>query len=414
MCPYAARDMDQNQPPADSDDLTPSPHTPSVSGADALEQGFIELRAAASPETPPELVALMLRLRRGLFGWLLALVGASAFSLLLGSAEGALLCAVAGLFALAQATDAAAAAPAYRDWVHTTLPRTQLLGAMFRGLVRSILPLFGSLMLLGMAAFAYQSGPSLRHRVAAACGAVAALLVLTLAARPVANAVARKLFRTDIPTRTERLTARVTAIALLAFPALALMRPEMLETLAAQDSPLVTPQGLVVQMFGLVMLGLAGVGLYLKRDWRQSRERLGLTAMTGQHWVWAGVGLAAVAGLNSGMEWIELHQFPALALQDAKATQMIAAHLSLGATIVLGISAGVGEEITVRGALQPRLGLVLSSLLFACGHVQYTWFGVLTVGLLGVSLGLLRRRTNTTTAMVVHGLYDILAAFSAQ
>ena len=414
MCPYAARDMDQNQPPNADDSPTPASLTSASADAEALEQEFIELRAAASPETPPELVALMLRLRRGLFGWLLALIGASAFSLLLGSAEGALLCAVAGLFALAQATDAAAAAPAYRDWVHATLPRTQLLGAMFRGLVRSILPLFGSLMLLGMAAFAAQSGPSLRHRVAAACGAGAALLVLTLAARPVANAVARWLFHTQIPTRTERLTARVAAIALLAFPALALMRPEMLETLAAQDSPLVTPQGLVAQMFGLITLGLAGVGLFLKRDWRQSRERLGLTAMTAQHWVWAAVGLAAVAGLNAGMEWIELHQFPALAVEDAKATQMIAAHLSLSATIVLGISAGVGEEITVRGALQPRLGLVLSSLLFASGHVQYTWFGVLTVGLLGVSLGLLRQKTNTTTAMVVHGLYDILAAFSAQ
>lgn len=412
MCPYAARDMDQNQPPDDS--ARAIPLTPPAPDSDALEQEFIELRAAAAPETPPELTALMLRLRRGLFGWFLALVGASAFSLLLGSAEGALLCAIAGLFALAQATDAAAAAPAYRDWVHTTLPRTRLLGAMFRALVRSILPVFGSLMLLGMAAFAAQSGPSLRHRIAAACGGGAALLVLTLASRPVANALARWLFRVGTPTRTERLTARVTAIALLAFPALALMRPEMLETLAAQDSPLVTPQGLVAQMFGLITLGLAGVGLFLKRDWRETRERLGLTAMTRQHWLWAAVGLVAVAGLNAGMEWIEQHYFPALALADGEATKMIAAHLSLGATIVLGISAGVGEEITVRGALQPRLGLVLSSLLFASGHVQYTWFGVLTVGLLGISLGFLRQRTNTTTAMVVHGLYDIFAAFSAQ
>jgi hypothetical protein len=34
--------------------------------------------------------------------------------------------------------------------------------------------------------------------------------------------------------------------------------------------------------------------------------------------------------------------------------------------------------------------------------------------LLGVALGLLRQRTNTTTAMLVHGLYDIVAAVSAQ
>ena len=385
--------MDQNQTPGAPADAVPPP---------------------SSHEDAPQGPVLGARLRRGLLLWFITLaVGGAAF-LLLGSSEGALLVAIAGLFVLAQATDAAAAAPAYRDWVRATLPRRQVLGAVFRATVRGILPLFGSLMLAGMAAFALQDAPGTRERIAAACGGVAALLVLALAARPVADAVARWLFHTLHPNRTERLTARVTAIGFLAFPVFALLRPELIATLSAQSGDLVTPAGLVAQMIGLVALGLAGVGLGLKRDWREARERLGLTAMTPRHWIWAAVGLAAVAGVNTGMEWIETHHFPALALEDEQVTKLIAAHLSLGATIVLGISAGVGEEITVRGALQPRLGLLLSSLLFASGHVQYTWFGVLTVGLLGVALGVIRQRTNTTTAIIVHGLYDILAALSAQ
>jgi membrane protease YdiL (CAAX protease family) len=87
--------------------------------------------------------------------------------------------------------------------------------------------------------------------------------------------------------------------------------------------------------------------------------------------------------------------------------------MGVGAAIVLGLCAGIGEEVLVRGALQPRVGLVAASLLFACAHVQYTWFGILTVGLLGVALGILRARTNTTVAIVVHSLYDVLAALQA-
>lgn len=406
--------MDQNQPPDPDEDAASKASLPTPLESPSLEEEFISLRAQAHAEAPPELHALTERLRRGLFAWLIALLVGSGVFLMLGAAEAALLLAIAGLFALAQATDVAAAAPAYRGWVRATLPRTRLLGAMFRGLVRSIVPLGGALLLVGFAAFALQDLPGPRQRIAATWAGIAALLCLTLAARPVADAVSRRLFHSLIPTRTERLTARVTALALLAFPTLSALHPELLEVMSASTAELVTPQGLVAQMIGLVTLGFAGVGLGLKRDWRQTRERLGLTAMTRAHWVWVAVGLAGISGVNLGMEWFEKQYFPALALADEQATRMIVAHLTLGATIVLGITAGVGEEITVRGALQPRLGLLLSSLLFASGHVQYTWFGVLTVGLLGATLGLIRQRTNTTTAIVVHALYNIVAALSAQ
>jgi membrane protease YdiL (CAAX protease family) len=81
---------------------------------------------------------------------------------------------------------------------------------------------------------------------------------------------------------------------------------------------------------------------------------------------------------------------------------------------VLGVSAGVGEELMVRGALQPRVGLVWASLLFAAAHVQYTWFGMLTIVLLGMTLGVVRKSANTTTAIVVHVLYDVIAALGAR
>jgi CAAX protease family protein len=66
----------------------------------------------------------------------------------------------------------------------------------------------------------------------------------------------------------------------------------------------------------------------------------------------------------------------------------------------------------MRGALQPRLGLVLTSLLFASLHVQYSWYGMVVIFLLGMVLGTIRRRTSTTAAMAVHVLYDIVAVLT--
>ena len=80
-----------------------------------------------------------------------------------------------------------------------------------------------------------------------------------------------------------------------------------------------------------------------------------------------------------------------------------------GQTLLLGLSAGIGEEITLRGALQPKLGIALTSLLFASLHVQYSWFGMLALLFFGLLLGVIRRRTSTTVAIAVHALYDVLA-----
>jgi membrane protease YdiL (CAAX protease family) len=74
---------------------------------------------------------------------------------------------------------------------------------------------------------------------------------------------------------------------------------------------------------------------------------------------------------------------------------------------VIGVTAGLGEELAVRGVLQPRLGILLPNLLFASLHaLQYNFEGLLSVFLVGLILGLIRRRTNTSTSAIVHGAYD--------
>jgi hypothetical protein len=352
-------------------------------------------------------------IQRGLWLWLAILVAGGGISVLLGHVEGALLFAGAGAFALAQASDAAASIERYRRFVDTGLPRDQFAGRLVRALVGALVPLAGAAAYAGFGAYARSGAAGRSTRFAIAWCAFSVIVCIALASRPLADALARAMFRGE-PARTRRLTARLVVMALLLPPAALPLVPAMLASVASSGASLADASSLTAQLLGELAIAFAGVGLFVRRDWRAVRERLGLTAMRPRDLLFVVAGLAAAMALNSGSDWLEHRAFPALWQQDSNTTRLIAGQLSLATSLLLGVSAGVGEEITVRGALQPRLGIVLSALVFACGHVQYTWFGMATVGLLGMVLGTIRARSNTTTAIVVHLLYDVFAAVTSR
>ncbi len=80
----------------------------------------------------------------------------------------------------------------------------------------------------------------------------------------------------------------------------------------------------------------------------------------------------------------------------------------LGA-LLIGLSAGIGEEVLFRGAIQPRFGIVIGALFWTSLHVQYDLSFVL-VGLLGVGIlfGVQRKYFGTTSAVITHALYNML------
>ena len=89
--------------------------------------------------------------------------------------------------------------------------------------------------------------------------------------------------------------------------------------------------------------------------------------------------------------------------------QMLGSMLtSLPGVLTLGLAAALGEESVFRGALQPCFGLILTSILFALMHSNYgiTLSTVLVFGV-GIVLGVLRLRYNTTTSMLTHAIYNI-------
>ena len=154
------------------------------------------------------------------------------------------------------------------------------------------------------------------------------------------------------------------------------------------------------------------VGLGHTRNLGQALSRLGIRQVSGRAWsVSAGFVLALVgAGIGVGLAIEELWTRFGWPTTDADLFAELAnlpVH-PLG-MLLLAISAGVSEELLVRGVLQTRLGLVLSNLLFTAAHAfQYATDALVMVLILGFAFGFLRQRYGLLPAIVVHALYNFL------
>ncbi len=87
----------------------------------------------------------------------------------------------------------------------------------------------------------------------------------------------------------------------------------------------------------------------------------------------------------------------------------------------IGLAAGFGEELLFRGALQPLLGLWLTSAIFVLVHVRAYQFKSIDVptliqatGLFAASvlLGLIAQYVGLIAAMLVHAIIDIVSLYA--
>ncbi|MCD6030264.1 MAG: Abortive infection protein [Thermomicrobiales bacterium] len=166
---------------------------------------------------------------------------------------------------------------------------------------------------------------------------------------------------------------------------------------------------LLVQAAFFLAIAYIAVGLPYWRDLRAATERLGIVAPDVRTIgiavvaTFAAFLVAALAGL------IQQQLDPELSESLNEIVDQMTGQVQnpIGA-LVLGASAGIGEEAIFRGALQPRFGILIPSLLFAMLHGPQYGFNVALLGLLGVSiiLGLERKYVNTTAAMITHALFN--------
>lgn len=168
--------------------------------------------------------------------------------------------------------------------------------------------------------------------------------------------------------------------------------------------------GLWAQAVMLILMGLIGVGWLARRSFSASLLRLGIVRPTIPQ---------AVVGIVAGVLMV-----PLVLLAEALASQLGLGSsqeverlteqligpltMSIPGILTLGLAAALGEETVFRGALLPRFGLVLTTLLFALLHSQYGFsFSTVAVFVVGLVLGVIRMRANTTTSMITHAVYNM-------
>ncbi len=169
------------------------------------------------------------------------------------------------------------------------------------------------------------------------------------------------------------------------------------------------------EIYGLVWTipaSFLAVGLGIRRNLKETLVRLGLVRPTlrqGLLGVSIGLGLAGLITMVFPL-MDTLWQTLGWPTTDEEAFgKLISFAISPIGALVIGVTAGLGEELGVRGVLQPRLGIWLSNLFFVSLHAfQYHWDALLVVFVIGMACGFVRKRTNTTTAAIVHGVYNFV------
>lgn len=185
--------------------------------------------------------------------------------------------------------------------------------------------------------------------------------------------------------------------------------------------PPVTLTFLWVQTLTFVFIALIGVGWLTRRSFGEALTRLDIVKPTARQ-VLIGIGgaLAMVPVVSLLSAVAQATGVGVDANVDALTEQLIGpiTQSPLG-ILSIGLAAAIGEEAIFRGAMQPRFGLIATALLFALVHSNYGLsLATLVVFVLGLLLGWLRIRYNTTTAMVAHAVYNstlvLFATLAAQ
>lgn len=252
-----------------------------------------------------------------------------------------------------------------------------------------------------------QTGPGGQQTALDAGFMVTGAIAAVLAARPVRERIAQFLpIDPDSPVHAYALVLAViwfgTQLAIILF----------VDILATDlSSPPISISDIAVSETPFLIMAVAGVGLFIRRNTSGTAERLGLTRPA---WWQIALALAAAGAffaLIQGADRLSHVWTPGIASQVDRTTQ----HLFGGLNNPLGIAAiallpGICEEILFRGALQPRLGLLVTAILFTSIHTQYGLsFDALSVLIVAIGLGLIRKYTNTTTSGAAHITYNVLA-----
>lgn len=212
-------------------------------------------------------------------------------------------------------------------------------------------------------------------------------------------------------------TAIVLSLVLLTGQVVLFIASGGTEAMAEDIDTAGIPIGLPIFQAALqVAAAFLGVGFALRRELPETLQRLGLRLPTPADLRWGfGGGLllfviplaySMLIGVLIGFGLVSQEQIDA---QNQAAESLAQAFTTIPSALVLAASAGIGEEIFFRGALQPIFGNVLTSAFFALMHTQaLTSPSILILFLVSLSLGWIRRTHSTTAAIIAHFVYNFV------
>ena len=176
-----------------------------------------------------------------------------------------------------------------------------------------------------------------------------------------------------------------------------------------------SPGTILTNQLPFLAIALLGVGAGVRRNLRETLDRLGYrsisTKQVGIVVLFVGGALALSVAADALFASLQPDLYRKVGeisdiLFDPSGLSPVSAVLFAA---LVGVGAGLGEETLFRGAVQPVLGVTLTSVLFASMHLQYGPSLLLVyVFLLSVGLGLLRKHINTTASFLAHAGYNSL------
>ena len=247
---------------------------------------------------------------------------------------------------------------------------------------------------------------------AARFGVDAGIIVTGFAAagfafRPIRRELAKFLpFDPDNPVHA---FAFVLALILFGFSVVQTLFTDVLASLQAQPS--LTVADIFFNEVPFLILAIAGVGLFIRRNVGQSAARLGLVRPAWWHIALAFAAVGVFVVFATGMQWLGQSLTPGVSQRVDATTQHVFGQLNTPLGIAaIALLPGLCEDVLFRGALQPRLGLVPTAVVFTSIHTDYGLsLTTLSIFVLAIGLGLIRKYANTTTSCTCHSGYNLLA-----
>lgn len=277
----------------------------------------------------------------------------------------------------------------------------------FGAFAATVIALFGVLDLVGAPVLASDLSPATRFAVDAGT-TVTAFAAAGFLFRPIRKEMSAFLpIDPDSPVHS---LALVLATLLLGTQVTTLAFTDTLATSQAQ--PPLALWDLVLDETPFLILGAAGVGIFMRRRIAAAATRLGLVVPAWWHIALALAAAGAFFAFGQQMNTLGRTLTPGVADRVNATTQHVFGQLGGPVGIVaLAVLPGICEEVLFRGALQPRIGLVATAVLFTSIHTEYGLsLDTLSVLVIALGLGLIRRYTNTTASATCHVTYNLLVA----